>query len=216
MLNENLSEFIGALIGDGCLSKYWSNYDNRWKYVVAFTGFWDTDHRYYEDVIRPIATKEFGLKGYLYHRKDDDTVRFFISSRKVFLTLKSFGIPVGEKNQISISKELKSENFAKAFIRGVFNTDGSVYRRYGRKYIGHSRHYKNYAVVQFKMKNRNVVEFVKKSLDGIGIKTTKVGRVADKYWVTRITTQASVERFFKDLEINHINHLNRYREIVSS
>lgn len=38
MLNENLSEFIGALIGDGCLSKYWCKYDNRWRYIIAFAG----------------------------------------------------------------------------------------------------------------------------------------------------------------------------------
>jgi len=214
MFNESLSEFIGALIGDGCLSKYWSKYDNRWRYVVAFTGQWNEDHQYYKKIIQPIVLKEFGVRGYIYHRKDDNTVRFFIQSKRVVSLLNSLGLPIGVKKNITIPKDFKNNlNLAKSCIRGIFNTDGSVYRRYSKQYSSHPKYYKNYAVIQFKMRNRNVIKFIKYSLEKLGLKLTKIGLENKVYWVTRITSQKDIERFFEELEINHQHHLKRFREI---
>ena len=30
-VNEGLAEYYGAMIGDGCLSKYFANYHKKWK-----------------------------------------------------------------------------------------------------------------------------------------------------------------------------------------
>jgi len=161
--------------------------------------------------------EEFGTRGYIYHRKDDNTVRFFIESKRVLSFLHSLGLPIGIKKYIGIPEDFKvSLNLSKACIRGIFNTDGSIYSRYGKKYSNHSRYYKNYAVIQFKMKNREVIVFIKQSLEKSGLKLTKIGRVNKVYWVTRITSQKDVERFFKKLKINHPHHLRRFEKIKNN
>jgi hypothetical protein len=202
-INEDVAEFIGFLIGDGCLSKYWSNFDSRWKYVIAFTGHWNNDYHYYENYLRRISFTEFGIKGYLYHRKDDNTVRFFIANKTLFMWLHSLGLPVGLKNKIKISKEIsKNLLLSTACVRGIFNSDGTVYRRYAKVYKKHPRHYKNYAVIQFKLKNKNIVKFVKETLEKSGFAVNRITKDKEA-WVCRITTQKYVDKFFLEIANNH-------------
>lgn len=213
-INENVSEFIGAIVGDGCLSRYWSNYDKRWKCVISFTGQWDHDRDYYKNIIQKISEEELGYKGYLYHRKDDNSIRFFIGSKNLFFFLRSLGLPSGLKERIILPKEISDNlNFAKACVRGIFNTDGSVYQRYNRAYYGHPKHYKNYAVIQIRMKNKNIIEFVKDTLDKLGFRTNRVTPDGCGYWVCRITTQKDVKRFFEEISNKHQYHINRYNKI---
>ena len=81
-LNEELAELTGTLIGDGCLSKYFANFDRRWRYEIAFTGNND-EYDYYCDFVRPAFEKYFGSKGRLFIRKDNST-RFHVLSKRAF------------------------------------------------------------------------------------------------------------------------------------
>ena len=213
MLNEQLSEFLGVVVGDGSLSRFWSKSDKRMIFLTSITGSWKNDSEYYRNVVQPIILKEFGLRGYIYHRKDE-SARFMIKSKAIFEFLKNLGLPIGEKVRIRVPRQrLQDKNLMIGFIRGLFNTDGTVYRRYGKLYGRHKKHYRNYAVIQFKMINRNVIEFVKIALNNLGIKTTKVTIEKGKYYLFRITSQENVDKFFRTMTINHGHHLRRYNEI---
>jgi len=215
VLDEDFAEVIGALIGDGCLCKFLSKSEGDiWRYVVLFTGSWNNDHEYYEEWIRPIIYKKFGITGYIYHRKDDDTVRYFIQSERVVKFFHEFGLPLGAKGEnLEIpSQILADDELAKACIRGIFNTDGCIYRRYGKRYSNHAKHYGGYAVIQFKMKSRHLIEEIKAILDRSGIHTTKIGE--DKgCWVCRITTQEHIDLFMRLFRITHFHHVQRYIQI---
>ena len=69
ILDEDLAEVVGALIGDGCLCKFWSKARRTWRYELLFTGGWDKDHEYYTARIQPIIYEKFGIKGYLERNK---------------------------------------------------------------------------------------------------------------------------------------------------
>ncbi|MDO8647190.1 MAG: hypothetical protein Q7R70_02120, partial [Candidatus Diapherotrites archaeon] len=64
-INLEVAEFVGALLGDGCLSKYWSNSENCWRFEIAFTGS-NSDFDYYNKFIQPTVLKNFGLRGRLF------------------------------------------------------------------------------------------------------------------------------------------------------
>ena len=215
MFSEDLAEVVGALIGDGCLCRYLSKSEgNIWRHVILFTGPWDRDHEYYETRIQPTIYKKFGIAGYIYHRKDDDTVRYFIQSERVVKFFHELGLPLGTKgeNLVVPPQILADDKLARACIRGIFNTDGCIYRRYGKQYAKHAKHYKSYAVIQFKMKSRRLIEEIKGVLNNSGMCTTKIGR--DKgCWVCRITTQKHVDSFMKLFGITHLHHVRRYVQI---
>ena len=120
MLNEKLSEFVGTVVGDGCLTRFWSSYDNRIIYLTSLTGSWQNDSKYYQNVIQPIIFKEFGVKGYIYHRKDE-SVRFSIKSKNVFDFLNGIGMPVGVKRRIRTPKEI-FQNYMGPTVKGMIFT----------------------------------------------------------------------------------------------
>lgn len=90
-------------------------------------------------------------------------------------------------------------------IRGLFDTDGSIYRRYKTK---------KYAVVQFKLMSDYAINQIKETLNKLDIYTTKIG-LADSYYVVRITSQKEIDKFFEIIKPNNKWHVNRYLKIRS-
>ena len=86
-ISEGLAEFYGAMIGDGCLSKYYANYDKRDKFCVLLTGH-THDEPYYREAIRPIFFEEFGINGCIRFKKKDNVVRFETTTKRIFDFLK--------------------------------------------------------------------------------------------------------------------------------
>ena len=206
-LNEELAEVTGALIGDGCLSRFWSKSKERWQYEIAFTGGKD-EFSYYNDFVQPAIKKNFGHKGYLYKRKDGYT-RYHIKSRKVFRFFESLGIQVGKKDEkLEIPNQLlQDERLAIPCIRGIMDAEGSIYRRYNKKYNKHPKVY-NYGVIQFKMKSKEVIEQVKKVLEKTGIKPNKITQNGSCY-LTRITRQEEIKKFIERIGFKNSKHNER-------
>ncbi len=128
--------------------------------------------------------------------------------------LNSQGIPLGIKDdKIKVPNEITDDmKLSAACIRGIFNTDGTVYRRYGKPHGRHPKHYKNYATIQFSLRNMSVIEFVKNTLETMGFNINKITKDRNS-WVCRITSQVDVDRFFREIANNHKYHSNRYKEI---
>lgn len=213
-LNEDIAEVIGAFIGDGCISTYKEN--GRERTVVLFTGHWKNDRAYYLTKLVPIIRKKFGGFRKTYHRIDDNTIRYVLCDKKIIRFFKKMGMPIGEKeNLIRVPIEISSnKRCTKACIRGIFNTDGSVYSRYSKQYTGHARLYRSYAVVQFKMKSNEVILWIKKQLEDLGIKVNRTTKVLNCN-IIRITDQDSVKKFFGEIGFTHPYHKKRYMEIIT-
>ena len=99
-LNEELAEFIGVFVGDGCLSQYKRSDRIGNIEEVQFTGAWDKDSPYYFEIIQPIVEKYFDVKSNIKHRKDDNTIRLRITNKKVISFLKELGFNFGHKAKI--------------------------------------------------------------------------------------------------------------------
>ena len=130
-LSEELCEFIGAVIGDGCVDGFLQGRNGLSKYHVSITGhsMLDKDYlsRYHPELIRSL----FGVKCNLYYRKDCNAMVMNIHSKTVFCLLtKRFGFVPGNKIYTTkIPSEILTagEKFVFAAIRGIFDTDGCVF-----------------------------------------------------------------------------------------
>jgi hypothetical protein len=212
-LDEDLAEVIGAFIGDGCISEY--NEGTRRRTVVLFTGNWKNDKEYYEEKIVPTIRQAFGGHRKIYHREDDNSLRYVLCDKEIVKFFIALGLPVGIKgNRIRVPSEiLADDQLVRACIRGIFNTDGSVYRRYSKRYSGHAHAYRNYAVIQFKMESRNAIRFLKTQLEQRGIKVNRITKVLNCS-VIRVTEQKSVHRFASEIGFTHPYHQARYSMIT--
>ena len=207
MINESLAEFTGALAGDGCLSKYFAKSEKAVRYEVAFTGSID-DFSYYKETLQPILYQTFGVKGRLFLR--GNSTRFHIKNKAVFGFFANLGVPIGVKGKnISIPAQILNEaSLTLAFIRGLWNTDGSIYRRYNKMYAGHSRIYSEYLVMQLKLNSKLLLVQVKAALSSIGIETTKIAKEKNAF-VLRIGRQEAIQKYLKLIGFSNKHHLKR-------
>ncbi len=120
-LSEELCEFIGVVIGDGCVGKYGTGYS------IIITGDKNLDKNYYYNNLKKICGTIFNINPAIYLR--EDCIQLKIYSKRLFelLTLR-FNFPSGKKaHTIAIPSEIyKNIDFLKFTLRGMFNTDGGV------------------------------------------------------------------------------------------
>ena len=208
-INEETAEFYGALLGDGCVSKYWKKSKSRWRFEIAFTGSIN-DWQYYIDFIQPCCVRWFGVKGRLFQRNRNST-RFHISNKELALTLNRIGFPFGKKpDSLSIPDIfLSNEDLSKAVLRGIFNTDGSIYRLYKRKYGKQKRVYSDYRVIQLKMRAKPIIQQAKKILSQYGIHTGKILFEEPGKSVLRICSKQAVSLYLKEIGFSNKAHLDR-------
>ena len=126
-LSPNLSEFVGAFIGDG----FFNCYKNK-TYQVEFAGDSRYDLHYYENMIIPSIKEIFqDLNPRIYKVKTRNSIRVLFWSKKLFLFLKDyFGFVPGKKTEtVNIPENILNggdENM-RAVIRRVFDTDGCIF-----------------------------------------------------------------------------------------
>ena len=108
-LNKGLAELYGAMIGDGCLSHYFSKYENREIFCTLLTGH-THDEPYYRKVLRPVLHKYFGIRGCIRFRKNWNCTRFETTCKEVFEFFKNLGFPVGKKGDLSIHYLILSDS----------------------------------------------------------------------------------------------------------
>ena len=126
-IDEELAELFGIHIGDGCISE-------NTRYSEYYLGGDLTEEKEYHDnwvgplfnkkIMIPLFNKNVTYKEhpkvgvYAFHIFDKNFVNFF----------KKFGICSGSKINAGIPKIILSDkNLLKRFIRGLFDTDGSIF-----------------------------------------------------------------------------------------
>jgi len=208
-INESLAEFYGAMIGDGCLSRYYPSDRNAPIEVVQLSGHLINDIHYYENKILQILIKEFGTRGRLQKREKYNSVLYWVTNKLAFSFFEDLGFPVGKKIRLNIPRGILADNKkAIACVKGIFNTDGAVYRRYSKRYKNHARFY-NYLVIQFKLNSQRITKQVKKILNNNNIRTNKISR-DKKCYVLRITNQEDIHKFMQIIRTSNKYHIERY------
>ncbi|MBU0532330.1 hypothetical protein KKB44_02435 [Candidatus Micrarchaeota archaeon] len=120
-LDADMAELCGIIMGDGNL---WTN--NR-KYEITFTGHKIDDKLYFDDLYSYI---DANIKRKPYYRIRGRGRRLTIYSKKFFMFVTiTLGIPSGMLKRKSGIPLLIARNplFLRRFIRGMFDTDGSVF-----------------------------------------------------------------------------------------
>ena len=82
-----------------------------------------------------------------------------------------------------------------AFIRGLYQAEGSVYRRYSKVYNRMRKVYDNLLVVQIRMKLPTLMHQLSEELLKLGIVTNRLSS-KDGVYTLRITDQGMNRKFF--------------------
>lgn len=116
----DLAEFIGLMIGDGSIGPY----------QISITLDGKTDVEYSEYVVSVINSL-FGVAPQYRQRINKNCIIIEVSSINLVAFLTHKGLPLGDKlrNGLCIPGWIKKdESYSRACLRGIFDTDGSIFQ----------------------------------------------------------------------------------------
>jgi|GEM_PF-1673939 len=126
-IDEKLAEETGIHIGDGNL--HISTDGKKFKsYRYGITGDLTNEYIYHTMHIKPLIKDIYHLDISVLRREDKNAVESYCKS-KAIVTFKNkiLGLPIGNKKEIRIPKEiLKNNEFQKKCIVGIIDTDFSI------------------------------------------------------------------------------------------
>ncbi len=116
--SKKLAELIGVLLGDGSLSQ--------WQVKIYLSSITDKEYALYLIMlIKELFETEVKLS-----QREKSTIELCVNSKKMVLFLNQFGIPIGNKikQNINIPRWIyERKAWQITCIRGLFDTDGSLY-----------------------------------------------------------------------------------------
>lgn len=125
-LTEDLAEFVGICIGDGCISV------NKRYSELSVCGDIVEEKEYYlkrviplfnKELCKPLIGKEVIGKEYL----KNGVYGFKIFNKIIVKYLEKLGLNSGRKINVTIPEKFVNKELVKAVLRGIFDTDGTVY-----------------------------------------------------------------------------------------
>ena len=191
-MSEELSELLGILSGDGCLES--CNYGIT---VVCGRKF---DEEYVREKVAPMFENLFGVKPAVFFNGGGIHCRAYSKKLHSFLS-ETFAFPIGEKkNRLRIpSSVFQNKEFLKAFLRGLFDTDG-----------GFHRHHKKSAMIQITSYSVGFRTQVFNALKELDFKPSISGNdiyVCDKH---------KIDEFFRTIGSKNLRNLRRYFEFKNT
>jgi hypothetical protein len=172
MIKVTIPEFLGWYVGDGCISvgRY---------YEFTLTGDIIEEFEFYKKTVIPSFNKLFfnelckpvTLKEY----KSNSVCGIYLFDKKfVNLIIKKFKLNPGKKINISVPFIIKTKKDKIEFIRGLFDTDGSIY--FGKSYFKPKKisfcykyHYK--PKIKISLISKKIIETVHIFLEELNIKS---------------------------------------------
>ncbi|TKJ26926.1 MAG: hypothetical protein CEE42_03660 [Promethearchaeota archaeon Loki_b31] len=184
IMNGILSEMCGIILGDG-------NLNFNIGLTITLNRIDESD---YVDYVSKLMTKIFHKTPSYIPSKVSKGIQLIIYGKEIVEELESFGLIEGNKvlHQVSVPKIIiNSRNLVICCLRGLFDTDGSIYVLKRAKHIQ----------IDFTNSSKPLVEDFKNMCNILNIETTKIyedKRTDVKYYV----------------KISKKNHIRKFIEII--
>ncbi len=195
--SEELAELLGIFMGDGHVGEYQSSVTTNSETDIAHALF-----------VQRLIRKLFAVPVRLRFRSKVSACELVTSSKEVCRFLQEQGMSSGNKvrDGVEIPPWIQeNERYAKAFVRGLFDTDGCVYldrHRYKDQV------YKNVGIA-FTNRTLSLLEFFKKRLEALGMRPTQKTR-----FTVFLRREEEIRRYFKTIGTSNPKHRRRLSKFL--
>lgn len=196
--NIQLAEFIGIMLGDGHLSQY--------QVSVTTNSKTDKQHALYT---AELIWKIFGIRPKVTHRSTSQAVVVVASSVAMSLALENLGLRFGKKveNGVGVPTWIRrNKNYRAWCLRGLFDTDGSVYL--DQHHI-HGRLYRNIGM-NFTNRNKKLLAFFQETMQLYGLRPTQTTQYA-----LALRRKQDIAKYFAIIGTSNNKHRVRYERFES-
>ena len=196
--STTLAELLGILAGDGHISEYQAS--------VTTNSETDLEHALF---VKSLFERVFKIPASLSKRKRQKAVVVVLSSKAACQILVSKGMVAGHKitGGLRIPAWVRREGpFLRAFIRGLFDTDGCVYTD---RHIIKGRLYENIGMA-FTNRSLPLLQDFKDTLESLNFHPTQ----KTKYTVF-LRRKEEIRRYFELIGSSNPKHLKKVRSHLS-
>jgi len=186
--NTDIAELIGAILGDGTLTEY---------QLILYSNI--ADERDYANFLRTLVASIFNIKPAIIYDQPNGVVRIICSRKNLVKHFQSFGLNTGNKvkRQANVPSWIRrNQNYAKACLRGLVDTDGCVYLDH------HLIKEQNYSSICIAFTNASepLLNFVFWAWESLGFHPTRHGRHV------RLRRWEEVLRYAKEVGFSNPKH----------
>lgn len=195
--SSKLAEFMGVVLGDGYLSK---------EQCRIFLGL--KNDRLYAEYVKGLIFDLFGYKVSMLEYSDRSTIELIVTGVSFVKMMKNLGLKVGNKvkQQVGIPDWVRNkENYFRACVRGLFDTDGGTF--FHKHWVG-NYHYRHFGLT-FTSASKRLLSDFKNCLRFNGISTH------GKRDCLFIYKKGDIEKFFEIYEPQNLKHKDRYEGYLS-
>ena len=201
-----LAEFYGIMLGDGNLTKI-KGYKVG-TYQIRIVGDSRYDKEYLLNYVKPLIESLFRININSYEYKTQNALSLTATGRELVKFLEEKGFKPGNKidNALTIPSWIAmSKKYLIACLRGLYDTDGGVYRLTNQNSIQ----------IGFKAFNRALLEDVRIGLVSLDINPSRIINENE----IRITKKSELRKFLKRIGFSNQKHLKkvkRWKELIYS
>lgn len=193
--SDELAEFLGILFGDGHLSLY--------QVSITTNSETDIDHALFT---QKIIHGLFGFMPSIKNKKGENTVNIVASSKKMVSFLSELGMPIGNKIKKSLRVPpwiFKRNSYKKAFIKGLFDTDGCIYID---THKNKDKVYKYFGWTITSYAENFIIDIIK-LLKDLGYSPTHRQSQKSVY----LRKQKEIKRYFFEIGSSNSKHIRRFK-----
>ena len=202
--SKKLAELVGIILGDGNVHKFIGKKST--SYMVRIAGDSVKDKEYLINYVKPLCDGLFGIESQVHKHKIHNEMFINLNSKLIVEFFESMGLTCGNKiiNQITIPNWISTDSsFLKACIRGLVDTDGSLYEL--------KPHWPGLWQICFTNKNQQLMGDFRDSLIKLGIKCSNIYNYPDGVKASKvyITKRSELRKFYKEIGFSNPKHQNK-------
>ena len=199
--DERLAELVGIILGDGNIYFYQKG-KKVGSYSVRIAGDYKKDRDYHLNYIGPLCNQLFNIKVRIRDHLVNNERFVCLDSRLLIEFLMSIGLKSGDKikNNVGIPEWIfENIEFLKACLRGLIDTDGSVYRM--------SKRDSNLIRIDFTNYSEKLLNDARAAFLKLGFNPSKI--IGDKKFF--ISRQSEIVRYIREIGFSNNKHIERLK-----
>lgn len=199
--SQKLAEFVGIMLGDGCVTECYSNEKRQHFYAARVSGHSEDDFIYLTQYVANLMNELFRSTPSYYKLRHEKEINLCFNGIEIVRFLNSIGLKSGNKkenNQGIPDWIFEKKEYMVSCLRGLIDTDGSVCPITGR----------DYSNIWFKSSIPKLRENFSLIVNRLGIKTTNwSGKHTPQIYICR---KNMIRKYFKEVGFNNPKHINRF------
>ena len=204
-LNYNLAELVGVIIGDGSILY---NKEKR-IYRLEIAGNATEDIEYFnklKEIINKISLSKNRAKIRFRKHKLGKSITLYINNKNfIKYLIQKLKLPSGKKTfSIKIPQKFLNWNVSKHILRGIFESDGSIYFSKSKLIK-----YPNYPRIEIKTSSKNLKKQIVKLLEQNNFKVQTLDSNSDKTTKIYISGDIMLNKWVKEIGVSSIKNQSK-------